>query len=257
MAMLRRSLKHVDKVPGLETHLDADTLAAFVEHSHLPGEEAAMFAHLADCETCRKYLAAHAELKEFRWNPSEARRPGSVQPVFFSSLLRAAAGCAAVAAVLWLLFSWETSRPNIMVATSREAPNTAYVASLIERRPISDEGAKTLTKKSGRRSPGAPGPSMRPTFISSYPAREPRNFGASWRNASLQKVAIDDLLAARNSHRFLKEVTLATISFAAAGTFADTSGEAPGVNQIVLKTPFGERRITLEGFWKVPPGRRE
>lgn len=87
----------------MKTHLNPDTLAAFAEHSIHGDEEAAVFAHLADCGKCREYLAVNAELTDFRWNGSPSRS------VVVS---RAFAAVAAIAA-LWLLFFLQPFRREV------------------------------------------------------------------------------------------------------------------------------------------------
>ena len=87
----------------MKAHLDPDTLAAFAEHSIRGDEEAAVFAHLADCGICRQYLAVNAGLRDFRWNGSPAR---SVV------ILRAFAAAATIAA-LWLLFFLQPVRREV------------------------------------------------------------------------------------------------------------------------------------------------
>ena len=83
-----------------------------------------------------------------------------------------------------------------------------------------------------------------------------RNGQPSWRKLSFQKLATHDLLAARNSQRFLNEVNLATVSFPFASSTA-AANDAPAANQIVVKTILGERWITVEGLWETPRDRSQ
>jgi hypothetical protein len=92
---------------GLGEHLDADTLAAFAECALSEHERVAIYGHLAECEMCRAYLAAHGSLRDFEWRRDEGdgrRWTGSWSAGRF---LRAAAAMAA----LWLLFSAVPRRP--------------------------------------------------------------------------------------------------------------------------------------------------
>jgi hypothetical protein len=92
----------------MDAHLDADTLAAFAEHSQRGDERAAVFAHLSECETCREYLAVNAELKEFDWTADKPRHriPGYVRTA---------------AAILLLFFSAHPFRKVAMVVTPQHS----------------------------------------------------------------------------------------------------------------------------------------
>jgi hypothetical protein len=84
-------------------HLDPDTLAAFAERSLSASETNAVFAHLAECETCRAFLAANGELSGFRWNVGPSR-------LNWPLLLKAAVGIALFVSPLWFLSHSHHSR---------------------------------------------------------------------------------------------------------------------------------------------------
>jgi hypothetical protein len=215
--------------PGLRTHLDAETLAAFAERFLRGEEEAAVFAHLAECEICREYLAAHAELHDFQW------RNDRLQKRRWPHSLRATAGFAGAAAALWLLFFSHT-RPPIAVATSRTPVEQVPSAPTIKE-PI----AEIPMKK--------PGPHYLRAAKFNAPAVATRHLpiGAHWGSDELWKLSTGDRLAARNSQRFLTEVTLATVAFGGQPTASQGDRATLSRNEIALQTPFGDRRIPLEG----------
>ncbi len=227
--------------PGLRTHLDADTLAAFAERCLRAGEEAAVFAHLAECEICRQYLAAHSELHDFQWHkgqPQNRRLPRS-WPLARS--LRTAAGLGSATAALWLLFFSHT-RPPIVLTPSRIPVDDKSSA-----RPIKGPMVASGIKTSGRCSLRAAKSKVPTVAIRHFPAKVAPTIGTPWGGDELRNLATGDRLAARNWQRFLDEVTLATVAFSGQPTDRQGDLSALSLNQIELKTPFGDRRIKLEG----------
>jgi hypothetical protein len=231
MAFLRIQAKGLKSIDALDMHLDADTLAAFTEHVLSVGDEAAVFAHLAECGTCRDCLAVNAELKDFHWSARKRQGHSLLGTLYISRSIKAAAGIACAGA-LWLLLSLQVSRTDL-VSTSR-VPGDGLRITRSVNRPI---------LKSWRTQSAA---------TTDFTPHMPQKITAGWGKVPLRRLATGDFLAARNSHRFLKEVTLATVSFGAAGTIGDADNGTAALNQIVLKTKFGERWITVEGFWEGP-----
>ena len=213
---------------GLRNHLDADMLAAFAERSLRGDQEAAVFGHLAECEICREYLAAHSELSDFQWHngqPHDRRLPRLLRTRrCFLPARRPLFGCCShrPAARRWRLPSRSGCGTNALCA----AKQNSYGCD-----PGEEAGPPFFGGgESNRTSGGNPPPILQ---LSS--------------SAGLRKLSTGDRLAARNSQRFRDEVTLATVSFKSQRTAGQGDREASSLNQIALKTPFGDRRITLEG----------
>jgi hypothetical protein len=220
--------------------LDADTLAAFAERSLCGDEEAAVFAHLAECAICRQYLAAHSELDDFQWRNGQQQNRRLPRSWSFTRSLRTAAAFAGAAAALWLLFFSHTQPPSV-VATSRIPVDYRPSAPPIKG-PILARGIK----KPAHHSLGAPKLKLPAVAIRHFPAQMARHIGAPWGSDEFRKLSTGDRLAARNCQRFLDEVTLATVAFGGKPTADRGDRAALALNQIALKTPFGDRRITLE-----------
>jgi len=254
MDLFRRRMQGRAKLAGSGTHLDADTLAAFAEGSQCDGEEAAVFAHLAECQICREYLSVQAELNDFHWSSGKPQDRSLSRSWSVSRSLRTAAGVACAVATLWLLSS-SPPRPPVAIATSKGPVKRVPAAMPIDRPPMIGVSKRTVTKKSGDRSLSAVRLNMRSMPVRNFTAQAPRNIAALWGSAALQKLSTGDRLAARNSHRFREEVTLASVSFEGKRTAGEGDGATLDVNQIALKTQFGDRRITVEGFWKASRGR--
>jgi hypothetical protein len=247
MALFRIPAKR-RKSNDADAHLDADTLAAFGEHVLSVRDEATVFAHLAVCGTCRDYLAVNAELKDFEWSvraPQGRSLPGTLN---ISRSIRAAAGIAGSVAALWLLFS--SHSPLTLVPGSKGSVGDWPITRSTDR-PILNGWKTSLVRKPDGQSSDVASRSTQSTATLDLALEEPWEITTGLRKLSLQRLATNDFLAARNSHRFLKEVTLATVSFGGAVTTRDGGNGTAGINQIVLKTKFGERWITFEGLGKV------
>ena len=87
-------------------HLNPDTLAAYSERALPEEERASVTAHLAECGSCREWLAVHAEIacERNRNRPAQASE-------------KLALGAAAAFAVGLLLFTLTPRRAYIPVST--------------------------------------------------------------------------------------------------------------------------------------------
>jgi hypothetical protein len=213
----------------LEIHLDADLLAAFAERSLRDDEEASAFSHLAECETCRKYLAVNAELKEFDWGVGKHRYHDLLRRTLISRSVTTAAGIACAAIVAFcLLFPPQPFHKEATAVASKTSVNDMRAAPSIREPLVIERSRKTFAKK---------------------PCNRPRG-GQITGQMPLQNLSTGDGLAARNLDRFSKEVTLVTISLGSDRTTEDAADTVVAVNQITLKTALGERRITVGELWE-------
>jgi hypothetical protein len=104
-----------EKSPGGHIHLDADTLAAFAEGVQGKEDRRAVLAHLAECEICRDYLAAHAELKEFDWHAARAGVGKRFRPAPGPDRVATVAAMACAMAVLSLRFFTQPAGRNVTI----------------------------------------------------------------------------------------------------------------------------------------------
>lgn len=192
----------------------------------------------------------NSELKDFQWSACKPQGHSLLGTVDIPRSIRAAAGIACAAAALFLLFSSHPS--HTLVSTSNVSVDDLPITRSIDR-PILKHWPPTLVRKLDERSLNAQTSRTQSAATLRFTPQMPQKITTGWGKLSLQRLATNDFLAARNSHRFLKEVTLATISFGGADTTRNSDNGTAAINQIELKTKFAERWITVEdGFWQGP-----
>lgn len=215
-------------------HLDADMLAAFDERTLGARQRAAVFAHLAECETCREWLATYSELGDFEWNtarPSKVRGFHLIPADFFQ--LRIAA------AIAFLLFLFAAVLPRPVISpTAPPTSNTSQKFSIASQSLTTDEPRPPVVKPIASRA--SIGPKER-RLDSRIAFRQPHP--VLWRTAWFRP--FDDL-PPRVSGPLGQAKLAGNLNFAA--NFSIETAMLPSLNQIAVHTDLGERWITLDRF---------
>jgi hypothetical protein len=126
-------------------HLDANTVAAFVASSLTPDERSQVFEHLADCESCREWIATCTELK-----------PRHIAPPVWALAAAAAVACG--------VFAWwlTTGHPTPTPATARRVQLPATMT-IMDLDPLPQQDALPGAWKQVRLVPDLPMGGLKPT----------------------------------------------------------------------------------------------
>lgn len=215
-------------------HLDPNILAAFGERALGARQRAVVFAHLAECEICREWLAAYSGLGDFEWSTA---RPSKVHgfhliPANFFQLRNAAA-------IAFLLFLLAAVLPRPLTSpTTPPTSKTAQKFSTANQNLTTNEPHLPVVRAIASRAsidPQQRWPHPRIDFRQPHPVL--------WRTAWFRP--FDDLPSRLPGP--LGQAKLArNLNFAA--NFSIESAMLPSLNQIAVRTTLGERWITLDRF---------
>lgn len=215
-------------------HLDANAVAAFCEQTLPAQRRVEVFAHLAECEACREWLAANAALSGFQW---KAPDHGKVRPLgLMNSWQLKAAG--AIAALLFLAAMW--TRTPIQPASKM---------------PKQVSSMNRVTEAEAPRSPAVG--ATAPRTITETQVRQPPSTKyldesrlALWRTELFQPALLTRSSFDNPRPRIpgpLSQARLAkNLNFAS--SFSIEASMLPALNQIAVQTNLGERWITLDRF---------
>lgn len=224
-------------------HLDANTLAAFDEGAFGTRERKAVFAHLAECDTCREWLTAHCELRDFAWNTAETRKRRAFR--FISTDFFQVKTVAATIACVVLLFAAISPHLLYMKSPARLASET----------PLEFPAGRRRLARSGMRSPVVTTIAARASSGAhleqprSKPAWQGSHLALWFQPALLSDISNFDDRRPRLPGPWGQARLARNLNFAA--TFSIGEGTLPSLNQIAVQTRLGERWITLDRFGEV------
>ena len=120
MFLSRLLARRIISNPG--EHVDANTLAAFGEHALTGRRRAAMFAHIAECEACRQWVAAYSALRDLDRGSANSRELRSFRLLSTNSLRITAAAGVVCALLFFAAISPHYLRMKTPAQVRSEAP---------------------------------------------------------------------------------------------------------------------------------------
>jgi hypothetical protein len=218
-------------------HLDANTLAALSARSLSRRRRAIVFAHLAECEVCRDWLACYSALPHFENKnpaPLTVRPFGPMHPWQF----KIAVGIACAL----MLFVAISPRLLHMESRARVAKNPLLASALVERTTATYQPGAAIFHTASAHGISA----TRLSRHHSGKASDRRS--ALWSTVWFQPVRlVTSTFDAPRPHLPgpLGQARLTrNLNFAA--SFSMQEAMLPALNQISVHTPLGERWITLD-----------
>lgn len=218
-------------------HLDANTLTAFSEHSLSEPRRTVVFAHLAECDACREWLASYSRLRDH-----EEKDPAHITLSPFGLLhswqfkLAAGIACALIlfAAISARLLRME-SPPLLPAQAPLELPLAARAV------PTHQPGTATFEETGSRKINKAPMPARHSRQASE---RRPSLWSMAWFQPVRFVNSVFDAPRRSLPGPLGRARLTRNLNFAAG--FSMEEAMLPGLDQISVQTDLGKRWITLD-----------